>query len=167
MAFKFSTVFRQELLSNASGGVREILNGGFIHIYSGTPPASADGEITGDLLATIYSDGSSAGLNFDAPAGSNTFIQKAAAQSDWNNATAGNVGTGTATHFIFVGPGAGNEDGDLSATREGTGNATVRILGNVGVAGSDLNLSNTSLTSGQTQEINSFNISIPESLGFS
>ena len=162
MAFKFSTGLRNALLK--TGSLKTLLDGGWLHIYSGAVPADADAA-PGTLLATMYSNGGSdpgaGGLTFDAPATGAT-MYKADAET-WNNADltpAGNVASGLATHFVFVGPGSGNEDG----VSIGASTTQVRILGTVGGPGSDLVLSDADLTAEQVQAVNSFFIHIPESV---
>lgn len=157
MAFKFSTGLRNALLK--TGSLKTLLDGGWLHIYSGAEPADAD-SAPDTLLATMYGDGTATGLTFADP-GTGTVLNRTGAE-DWNNATAGNVAGGTATHFYFVESGAGNEDG----TTISASTTQVRVLGTVGGPGSgaDLILSDTTLESGQTQAVNSFFISIPESV---
>lgn len=157
MAFKFSTGLRNELLK--TGSLKTLLDGGWLHIYSGSVPADADAA-PGTLLATMYSDGgtSQAGLTFDAPATGPT-MYKAEAET-WNNSVEENVASGLATHFVFVESGSGNEDG----TSIGASTTQVRILGTVGGPGSDLVLSDADLTVDQVQAVNSFFIHIPESV---
>lgn len=154
MALKISTGLRNAMLSG--GTLKATLDGGYIHIYSGTPPASPNDEITGTLLATIYSDGGSAdaGLNFDASAADGV-LAKAPAET-WDNSDTTNVATGTATHYLHVA--SAESDGtaiDASTTAE-------RILGSVGTAGTDMVMGNTELTSGQVQSINFYSVALPE-----
>lgn len=154
MALKISTGLRNALLSGDS--LKATLDGGYIHIYEGAPPASPDDAITGTLLATIYSDGgaSSAGLNFDTAASSGV-LQKAPGET-WDNSDTTNVATGTATHFLHVA--AAESDG----TAIGASATAPRILGTVALAGGDMDLANTSLTAGGVQSINFYSIALPE-----
>ena len=155
MALRISTGLRDALLD--TGSLKTTLDGGFIHIYSGTPPATPDDAITGTLLATIYSDGGAGptGLNFAASAASGV-IQKAAGET-WDNSTAGNIASGTATHYLHV------ASAESDGTAIGASTTAPRILGSVALAGADMDLANTSLTAGQTQSINFYSIALPES----
>ena len=54
MTVRLSTGMRDKLLNGgASGGLKNALNLGFIAIYSGPQPLSADTGATGTLLATV------------------------------------------------------------------------------------------------------------------
>ena len=155
MALKISTGLRNALLD--TGDLKTTLDGGFIHIYDGTPPASPDEAITGTLLATIYSDGGTAntGLSF-ATAATDGVIQKASAEV-WDNSAAGNIAGGLATHYLHVG--SAESDG----TTIGASTTAPRILGTVALAGGDMDLANTTLVATETQTINFYSIALPES----
>lgn len=162
MAFKFSTGLRNALLK--TGSLKSILDGGFLHIYGGTVPVDADAA-PDTILATMYGDGGTTptGLTFADP-GTGALLNRTSAE-DWDNSNlspAGNVAGGVATHFMFVDDTAGNEDGATitASTTE------PRILGTVGGPGSgaDLILSDTTLAAGEVQAVNSFFVSIPESV---
>lgn len=154
MALKISTGLRDALLD--TGSLKATLDGGYIHIYSGTAPATPNDAISGTLLATIYSDGgaATAGLNFEASASSGV-IQKASGET-WDNSTAGNIATGTATHYLHV------ASAESDGTAIGASTTAPRILGTVALAGGDMDLANTSLTLGQVQSINFYSIALPE-----
>jgi hypothetical protein len=136
MAFKESTGLRNKSLDTAP--LRTILNLGFIKIYSGAAPATADAAVTGTLLCTISNASTATGLTFDAAA-ANGAISKASAET-WSGV---NAATGTAGYYRFVAPG---DTGALSTTE-------ARLQGDVGTAGKELNLSSVNLTSGATQTI--------------
>lgn len=106
----------------------EIGNGAILRIYSGTRPASVAASITGTVLAE---------LTCGSPFGtvSNGVLTAASITQD-SSANA----TGTATHFRLF-----------------QSNGTTAVLdGDVGTSGSDLNLTSTSITSGQPVQITSF-----------
>ena len=162
MAIKLSTGLRNAVLD--TGSVRSELNGGYLHIYSGTPPETADiGKEAGNtLLATIYSNGGSdpgaGGLGFEAEAVDGQ-LAKASAQT-WGNASTGdngNFATGTATYFLFVG--SAEVDGSTIATSA----SAPRVMGSVGTSPftNDLVLSSETLTQGVPQTISAFYIYIP------
>lgn len=153
MAFKLSTGLRNGLLVGDS--LKDQLDGGYIHIYAGTPPESADDENTNTLLATIKTEGAT-GLMFAATPAEPGTLYKAA--DDWDNRDDNNFETGIATHFLFVG--STEEDGE-AITASST---NPRILGTVGGANADLILSDTTLTENGTQQINSFFVAIPEQI---
>ena len=67
MAVKISTGLANALLG--SQGVDEALNLGFIKIYAGTVPATADAALGGaTLLVTISNNSSGTGLTLGTPA---------------------------------------------------------------------------------------------------
>ena len=147
MAFKTSTGLRNYMLADAS--LKDALDSGFLHIYSGTEPATADDAITGlpsSRLCIISINDTGVGLTFQSPA-VNGVISKSAGET-WN----GEIDyTNTATFFRFVGVG----DTDALSTTE------PRVQGTIGLVGADLNLSNTALVSPGVQTINHFNIALP------
>ena len=174
MALRFSTGLRNYLLG--TGDLVTGLNGGILRIYSGALPTvdngsgpviSADGAaLNTACLAKIYSDGGVAGgtLSFATPLAGATSISKTGAT--WDNSVEKNLVGGTATYFIYACD-AAEASGDIAEST-----TAKRILGTVGGAGSgaDLIVSNTVLegpTPGPAgvQAINSFVISIPESVG--
>lgn len=136
MAFKESTGLRNKNLD--TGSIKSILNLGFIKIYSGAAPATADAAVTGTLLCTISNNSTGTGLTFDTAAADGA-ISKNAAET-WSGV---NAATGTAGYYRFVAPG---DDGTSSTTQ-------ARLQGEIGTAGKELNLSSVSLTSGATQTI--------------
>lgn len=122
----------------------EIFRGGNIKIYSGTQPTSPNDAPTGTLLVTIDNGGTGFTFN-DAASGS---VAKASAET-WSG-TCG--ATGTAGWARMVTP----TDTGASST------ADPRIDMAVGTSGAQINFSSTSFTSGSTQTITAFSISIPQ-----
>jgi len=109
-----------------SSGAKELLDGGLIKVFSGTPPASADAAQTGTVLWTISANGAGTGLTWTSASGE---ISKAGG-AVWQGATT----AGTATYFRVIGSA---DTGALSTTEP-------RIQGSVGVsATSDMVLSST------------------------
>jgi hypothetical protein len=140
-------LFDEIVCYSQMSSLKDAFKDGFLKIYSGSQPASADDAHSGTLLVTIYSDGTSAGLEFDdAVAG---VISKAAAETWSGTAVADN----TAGYFRLVAPG----DTDASSTTE------ERIDGAIATSGSQLNMSNTSIVTGAVQTISSFSITLPAS----
>lgn len=145
MAFKTSTGLRNKMLDTSP--LRTVLDLGFLNIYSGTPPATADDTLgAAVLLCTISNSGTGTGLTF-APAASGGIIAKNNTEV-WRGT---NVASGTASFYRFVAPG---DTGGFSQTE-------VRLQGSVDTIGADLNLSSVALTSGAQQSIDYFVVAIP------
>lgn len=145
MAVKQSTGSRNQMLDTAP--FRTIYNLGFVKLYAGTPPASADDALGGaTLLCTLSNNSTGTGLTFEANA-VNGVIAKTATET-WSGV---NAATGTASFYRLVTPA---DTGGASTTEP-------RVQGNIGTAGSDMNLTSTSLTSGATQTLPTFNVSLP------
>lgn len=145
MTIKLSTGMRNALLDGDS--LKGTLALGFLKIYAGSEPTSADDALTGTtLLCTISVNSGGTGLSLGTAASG--AIQKAA--EVWSGT---NAATGTASFYRFVTP---SDTGVSSTTEE-------RIQGSIGLAGADLNLTSVSLTSGLTQEIDYFAIALPAS----
>ena len=148
MAIKLSTGMRNHLLSGNS--FKNALDSGLLYIYDGTPPAGPDDANSGNtLLVTISVNGGGGGISFDTAA-ANGVLSKAPAET-WQGT---NAASGTASFFRWT------ESGGTPASASTT---EKRIQGTVGVAGADLNLSSVSLTISATQNIDFFNVTMPES----
>lgn len=147
MTIMISTGLRNALLDTAD--MKTTMENGFIKIYAGTVPSTADASIgSATLLVTISDNSGVGGLDFEAAA-SGGILSKSSSQT-WSGT---NAASGTAAFYRFV---TAADDGTLSTTQE-------RIQGSVGLVGEDLNLSSTSLTSSATQTIDYFSIAIPYS----
>lgn len=145
MPVKASTGLRNHVL--ATGSVKSALDGGFVKIYAGTVPATADAALgSAVLLCVIYSDGTSAGVNL-AAAASDGSIAKSGSET-WSGT---NVASGTATFFRHV---AAADDGSASTTAP-------RLQGTVGVSGADLNISSTALVAAVPQALDYYNLTLP------
>jgi hypothetical protein len=145
MTIMVSIGLRNQLLD--TGSLKSILTDGFIKIYAGTAPASANAAIgAATLLCTISDDGGVDGLDFEAAAAGG-ILEKASAQT-WKGT---NVASGTASFYRFV---TDTDDGTESTTQ-------ARIQGTIGVVGADLNLSSVSLTSSAEQTIDYYVITLP------
>ena len=144
MSLKTSTGLRTKLLDDSS--LADALYEGFIDIYTGTTPASADDAIGGaTLLCRVSVNSGVTGLTFGAAA--NGTISKNGSEV-WSGV---NVASGTATFYRHVAPG---DTGALSTTAP-------RIQGTVAIAGGELNLSSVALTSGATQTIDYYSVTLP------
>jgi len=129
MALSYSTTLRNAQLDAITTAVG---TSGFLRIYSGTRPANVAAPITGTLLAELVTNASA----FAASAASGVLTANAIANDSSANAT------GTATHYRLW-----KSDG-----------TTAVMDGNVSTSGADLNLDNTSITSGQVVSVTSFTI---------
>ena len=129
MTIKTSTGLRNRMLDTGSAKNRLAL--GFIKLYSGTEPATADSTVTGTLLSTISVSGNGTGLSLETAAVSGV-LAKLAGQV-WSGAI---VASGAAGYYRFS---AAGDTGATSTTEE-------RIQGSVGLAGADINLSSIALT---------------------
>lgn len=105
-----------------TGSMRSALNGGFLYLYSGPVPATADAAIdgSGDMLMKLTeSDDGSTGLTFQASA-TNGVLRKTTAEVWKGTCTT----AGTATFFRFC-----------TSTDDGTGASSgtqPRVQGTVG-----------------------------------
>lgn len=148
MAIRLSTGMRNGMVGTK--GIAEMFNGGFMKIYTGGQPASADYAETGTLLATIGTTsgtGTNDGLVFGtAGAGA---IPKSA--SVWSGVV---VTAGVAGWFRLYG---------TAGTTGTSASSEVRMDGNIGVSGSDLVLANTSLTLSATLTIDTATFTQPAS----
>lgn len=152
MALRLSDAMRDSMLETTS--VEAALTLGFLIIYSGSQPASANDGATGVRLATIAVNGGLVGLTFDPIVTVGT-LPKAAAEV-WN----GTAGTsGTAGWFRFEELDTDKVTTEASADAGGAGDR--RIDGSIAVSGADLNMSNVSVVSGATQTVTSFNLVMP------
>jgi hypothetical protein len=145
MTLKVSTGLRNAMLATSS--LKAALNLGFIKIYTGTVPATADAALDGTntLLTTISNGSTATGLTLDVASGG--VLPKTPAEV-WSGL---NANSGTASFYRHVAPG---DDGTASTTQ-------ARLQGTVATAGAELNLTNPTLTSGQTQGIDYYSIVDP------
>ena len=144
MALRLSTGLRNGLCGSL--GIKEMLDGGKINIYTGSQPTSPDNAETGTLLCTVTSSSGVAGVMLGTQgAGA---IPKAA--SVWSGLVAA---AGVAGWFRYYGTGG----------TTGTSGTEIRLDGNVGVSGSDMVLANTSLVLNATLTIDTFTLTQPAS----
>jgi len=139
MAIRESTGLRNARLA-------ALFEGGFIGIYSGGQPASADHAETSSLLATISSASGTGGITFGT-VGSGVLPKSAGVWSGLVG-TAGICGWGRMY--------------DINHTTGSNGTA-VRMDFSIGVSGSDMVMSNTSLEVGATLTIDQAQFTEPAS----
>lgn len=131
----------------ADAGFKEIFKDCFIDVYTGTQPTLANDAPTGTRLVTFYSDGSTAGLEWDDSVAG--VISKATAET-WTGTAAA---TGTAGWFRI----RQASDSGASSTTE------PRVDGVCTISGGQLNMSSLSIVSGAVQTISTFTITMPVS----
>lgn len=146
MTLKVSTGLRNKMLDTSP--LRTVLNLGFLKIYSGTPPASADDAIGGGntLLCTISNASSGTGLTLETAAALGVLVKETTEVWSGNNAN-----SGTATFYRHVAVG----DTAVSSTTE------ARVQGSIGLAGEDMNLSSTALVAAAPQTIDYYAVALP------
>ena len=142
---KFSTGQRNAMMG--SSGCKELLTGGTLRIFSGTPPLSADDAEDGELLMELTAGGTGAGLSFAEPSGAK--LSKAVGEVWMTDST---EASGTATHFRFVA--AGDDPMDSSGDM-------IRIQGTVGEVASDMNVTDPEIASGEPWILNHFRLTLP------
>ena len=145
MTIKASTGLRNQVLDTAP--LRTVLSLGFIKIYAGAVPASAD-DATGAavLLSTISNASTATGVTM-AAAAVDAAITKTVAEV-WSGV---NVAAGTASFYRHVAPG---DTGVLSTTQ-------ARVQGSIGLAGADMNMTSTALANGATQTVDFYVLNLP------
>lgn len=149
MAIRLSTGLRTALLGGAggTGGLKTLLNGGVLDIYTGAQPSSADYVETGTKLARISST-SGSGVNDGVRFGTAAAGILPLTTPAWTGVC---IVAGVAGWFRLYG----------TTGTSGTSSTTWRMDGNVGVSGADLNLSYTSLVADSVITITSFNLTEP------
>ena len=148
MAVRLSTGLRNKMLDGGSGGgFKGALALGFINIYSGPQPLTADTGATGTLLGTVSIGGLGVtGLTFDAATGG---VSSKAAAETWMFTGAA---TGTAGWFRFYA--AGDTPANASST-------AARLDGAISTSAADLNLANVSVSTGAPNTIDVFSFTLP------
>lgn len=139
------------------GSLKDVFKDGILKIYSGSQPSSPDVAASGSLLCSItLSAGAHVagafgnGLEFGTAASG--AISKAAGAT-WSGVAAA---SGTAGYFRLC----------ANATDAGGASTTLpRVDGSIGTSGADLNMSSTTITSGQTYTIDTFTITLPQYYG--
>lgn len=159
MGMRLSTSLRNSLLT--TGDFKTLMDAGFLYIYSGTPPASADSALPGGstLLCVISVDSGATGGTFAEPAAG--VISKTGGET-WSGL---GLAAGTAGWFRFhaLATDETTTRARSAAADPGTGADYERFDGTIGVSGADMNLSNTSIAVGATQTITSFSVTLPAS----
>ena len=153
MAVRLSTGLRTAMLSaggigtGGTGGLKTLLDGGVMDIFTGSQPASADYVETGTKLVRISSASGTTnldGLRFG------TAVAGVLPRTTpiWSGVVSV---AGVAGWFRFYG----------TTGTSGTSATTWRFDGGVGVSGADLNLSHTDLVVDSVLTLSTFNITQP------
>ncbi len=141
-----TSLFDELVVDEIMDGVKAILRGCKIAIYSGTQPVDADSVATGTLLVTISLDGGATGLSWgEAVAG---VLSKAVAET-WQGTA---VATNTAGWFRCY------QSGDVPADAE---TVLARFDGSVSTSGAQLNMSSTAIVNLAVQTISAFTFTQP------
>jgi len=146
---KISTGLRNAML--ASAAMQSSLNLGVINIYAGNVQPTADAALdsTNVLLCTITNNSTTTGLTLGGGTGAvSAGILGKTSTEVWSGV---NVASGVATMYRHV---AAGDTGALSTTAP-------RIQGQIATAGSDMNLTNTTLSIGATQTLSSYSVALP------
>lgn len=142
MALKLSVAMRTALLGSSS--FKNIFDGGFLDLYSGTMPATADTSESGTKLVGITVDGGATGLSYGTAAAG--VILK---NSDvWEGE---GLVTGEAGYYVFY---DSNHETGASPTYP-------RFMGTIGLSNADLIMSDLTVTLGLTTSIETWSIGLP------
>lgn len=145
MTIKLSTGLRNAML--ATGSFKSIMDGGFLKIYGGAIPATANAALgAATLLCTISNNSTGTGVTFDGTPVDGVMVKEPS--EVWSGI---NAASGTATFYRFV---TAADDGSDSTTQS-------RIQGTVGTAGADGNISSTALVSAAPQAVDYFSLALP------
>jgi hypothetical protein len=149
MAIRFSTGLKNAVLGTS--GLKGSLDAGVINIYSGAQPSSADTGASGVLLGTVTIDAGATFpadyISFDAP------VDGVLAKAALENWKFNGVTNGTAGWFRYIADPA-SDDGSSTST------VHPRLDGSIARSGGDMNLSNTSITTGAPNTVDVFQIAI-------
>lgn len=155
-----ATALTVALAATRGGSFNDIFRNGVMRIFSGSQPASADDAEAGTQLVEItvgsgaFVSGSPAnGLNFGETATAG-ILGKSGSET-WSGQASQ---TGTAGWFRFY-----PNDRDNHTGADGGGETKIRFDGAIATSGAQLNMSNTSITSGGTTTIDSVAVTIPTS----
>ena len=143
MAFRISTGLVNAMVQTNSFGT--LTSAGFLDLYSGSQPTTADDAETGTKLCSITTTSGTGGLVFGTAASG--ILPKSA--SVWSGVV---LASGVAGWFRFYGAGK----------TTGTNGTAYRFDGAVGLTGSDLVLTHTSLVKDTTLTIEQFTITQPK-----
>ena len=145
MTLKASTGLRNQMCD--TGSLKSILAGGFIKLYSGTLPVTADAaiDVSNTLLCTITA---AAGAGLTLGAAASGAIPKTSTET-WSGV---NAAGGVAAFYRHTAVG---DTGVASTTQ-------ARVQGTISMVGDDMNLTaGTTLVNGATQTLNLYQLYLP------
>lgn len=143
---KLSTGICNQLLSPGGASIGDILHLGFLRLFSGAAPATADAAETGTLITIMSNNSTGTGLTFEAAAVLGVLAKKIS--EVWSGL---NLAGGTVTWFRFVAVG---DTGAISTTQP-------RIQGTIGTGGAvDFVIATPLFVNGATFTDSSFTISL-------
>lgn len=147
MSIKTSTGLAAHLM--VTGSVKSAFDNGFIKVYSGTEPDTADAAVTGSLLWTVSVDGAGTGITFESAAVVRALVKETT--ETWCGATA----AGTASYWRLV---TSSDDGTLSTSQK-------RMQGSCGsTASADMYMSSTTLVTNtdlDAKTLTAFSVELP------
>ena len=148
-AVRLSTGLRTALLGGAGGtaGLKTLLEGGVLDIFTGSQPVSADYVETGTKLVRISST-SGTGVNDGLRFGTAADGVLGLTTTQWSGVVLVTDVAGWARFYGTTGT-------------SGTSSTTKRFDMSVGVSGADLNLTHTNLVTDTVLTIQTFNITEP------
>lgn len=141
--------FDELVINSDARSFQDIFYKGFVNVYKGTMPTHPDDAASsGNLLFTIYSDGTATGLTLaDASGGA---ITKTLSET-WSCTSAAAGGTATWGRLYTT----GDDVNASSSTAE-------RLDFDIGTSGAFLNMSDVTIVQGATQAISTFQLTFPE-----
>lgn len=146
MTVKLSTGCRQGIAITNS--LKALLDNGFVRIYSGAIPASADAALGGaTLMNEISAGGGGTPVTWESTAPGGVLSKKVS-----ENWTGNIIVGGTPTFFRYV----------LAADAGDASSSAVRIQGTAGPLGSDMFISELPMVATAPQSFSLFQIAIPE-----
>lgn len=145
MATKFSDGLRNGVL--ATSPFKTLMALGFIKIYAGTEPATANDALgAATLLCTVSNASTATGITFEDTAVGGVISKKST--ETWSGV---NAATGTAAFYRLVAPG---DTGGASTTEP-------RVQGPVVLGGPGLQVASLSFTSGLTTPVGHYTVTFP------
>jgi hypothetical protein len=146
MSLKASTGLRSLLLDTSP--FRTLFNLGFIKVYDGPVPASADDSLdaANHLLVTISNNATATGLTFEAAAVLGAISKKLT--ETWRGVA---ILNGTASFYRLVTPA---DSGALSTVLP-------RLQGSAGLVGSDLVMVTTTIVNATSYPIDDYAVTLP------
>jgi hypothetical protein len=131
----------------AVGSLKHALADGFIDIYAGDEPATANASVGAAVkLCRISKDGLGDGINLDTTAVNGVLVK--APGELWRGT---NLASGTPSFYRYV---TAADDGSASTTAP-------RIQGRIGQGGASINILASTLTAGAPQDIEAYAVAWP------